>query len=156
LVNQTNVRSVLIFPKCNIGLNRQFTMEKQLRNARNLLHRIILEQRAATEELRSSNKEMEALLDEVLASRSDLRKAHEEIRLEAEPRQPLASLKSWICLIWSAAPAKFWKTDASPSANRCFCACDPSSLGARCERRDPIEQRPSPAEASYPSGNARY
>jgi len=60
-------------------------MEKQLRSARNLLHRIILEQRAATEELRSSNKELEALLEEVLASRSDLRQAYEEIRLEAEP-----------------------------------------------------------------------
>ena len=60
-------------------------MEKQLRSARNLLHRIILEQRAATEELCSSNKELEALLKEVLASRLDLRQACEEIRLEAEP-----------------------------------------------------------------------
>ena len=60
-------------------------MEKQLRSARNLLHRIILEQRAATEELRSTNKELEALLEEILASRSDLRQAYEEIRLEAEP-----------------------------------------------------------------------
>jgi DNA-binding CsgD family transcriptional regulator len=38
-----------------------------------ILERVILEQRAATEELKASNTELERLLEEVLASRSELR-----------------------------------------------------------------------------------
>lgn len=45
----------------------------ELGRARNFLHCVILEQQAATEELRASNEELERLLDEVLASRSELR-----------------------------------------------------------------------------------
>jgi DNA-binding CsgD family transcriptional regulator len=54
-------------------------MEKRPRHrilidaARHVLHYVILEQRAATEELRVNNSELERLLEEMLASRSDLR-----------------------------------------------------------------------------------
>jgi DNA-binding NarL/FixJ family response regulator len=44
-----------------------------LENARSFLSCVILEQRAATEELRANNLELERLLEEVLANRSDLR-----------------------------------------------------------------------------------
>ena len=40
---------------------------------RHVLHCVILEQRAATEELRVNNSELERLLDEMVASRSALR-----------------------------------------------------------------------------------
>jgi len=45
----------------------------QLGKARHFLECVILEQRAATEELRASNRELERLLEEVLATRSELR-----------------------------------------------------------------------------------
>ena len=45
----------------------------QLSKARHFLHCVILEQHAATEELRASNSELERLLEEVLSSRSELR-----------------------------------------------------------------------------------
>jgi DNA-binding CsgD family transcriptional regulator len=54
-------------------------MDKRQRNsgplskARHFLHCVILEQQAATEELRASNSELERLLEEVLTSRSELR-----------------------------------------------------------------------------------
>jgi DNA-binding CsgD family transcriptional regulator len=63
-------------------------MENQLRTARHLLQEVILEQRAATEELRSTTKELEALLEEFLAGRSDLRKTYEEVQLDNEPAEP--------------------------------------------------------------------
>jgi DNA-binding CsgD family transcriptional regulator len=63
-------------------------MENQLRTARHLLQEVIWEQRAATEELRSTTKELEALLEEFLAGRSDLRKTYEEAPLENEPAEP--------------------------------------------------------------------
>jgi DNA-binding NarL/FixJ family response regulator len=44
-----------------------------LGRARHFLHCVILEQRAATEELKASNCELQQLLDEIVASRSDLR-----------------------------------------------------------------------------------
>jgi DNA-binding CsgD family transcriptional regulator len=47
--------------------------KSQLNRARHFLHCVILEQRAATEELKASNSELERLLEEVLVSRSDLR-----------------------------------------------------------------------------------
>src|SRR5436305_4160764 len=46
-------------------------MEK-LDKARHFLECVILEQRAATEELKASNSELERLLEEVLSSRSEL------------------------------------------------------------------------------------
>ena len=54
-------------------------MEKLPRNksplgkARHFLHCVILEQRAATEELKASNRELERLLDDVLSTRTELR-----------------------------------------------------------------------------------
>ncbi len=47
--------------------------KSQINKARHFLHCVILEQRAATEELKASNGELERLLDEVLSSRTDLR-----------------------------------------------------------------------------------
>src|SRR4051812_23830073 len=46
-------------------------MEK-LDKARHFLECVILEQRAATEELKASNSELEGLLEQVLSSRSDV------------------------------------------------------------------------------------
>jgi len=53
-------------------------MDKRQRNtglskARHFLHCVILEQQAATEELRASNSELERLLEEILATRGELR-----------------------------------------------------------------------------------
>jgi DNA-binding NarL/FixJ family response regulator len=45
----------------------------QLGRARHFLHCVILEQRAATEELKASNAELERLLEEILSTRRDLR-----------------------------------------------------------------------------------
>src|SRR5581483_10422325 len=64
------------------------TMEKQTARHLHLLRRIISEQRAATEELRSTNRELEAMLEEVLAGRSDLRKTYEEVQTVDEPPDP--------------------------------------------------------------------
>jgi DNA-binding NarL/FixJ family response regulator len=47
--------------------------QSQLSKARHFLQCVILEQRAATEELRANNSELERLLDEVVSSRSELR-----------------------------------------------------------------------------------
>jgi DNA-binding CsgD family transcriptional regulator len=47
--------------------------KSQLSKARYLLHCAILEQRAATEELRASNSELERLLEAVLAARPELK-----------------------------------------------------------------------------------
>ena len=47
------------------------TTEVELNAARLLLARVILEQRAATEELRASNRELETILKEVLASKPE-------------------------------------------------------------------------------------
>jgi DNA-binding CsgD family transcriptional regulator len=58
---------------------------KQLRGARDCLHRVILEHKAATEELSSSNRELEALLQEVLEVRSDLRTAYEDVVIQEQP-----------------------------------------------------------------------
>lgn len=56
--------------------------DQQLREARQCLHRIILEQRAATEELRSSNRELEALLNELLSAKPELRESYQAAALE--------------------------------------------------------------------------
>jgi DNA-binding NarL/FixJ family response regulator len=51
-----------------------------LGKARDFLHCVILEQRAATEELKASNQELERLLEEILSTRNDLRPmAKEEV-----------------------------------------------------------------------------
>jgi DNA-binding CsgD family transcriptional regulator len=52
--------------------------------ARHFLHCVVLEQRAATEELKASNHELERLLEEILTSRRDLR----SIAAEAEDNDP--------------------------------------------------------------------
>jgi DNA-binding CsgD family transcriptional regulator len=44
-----------------------------LGRARHFLHCVILEQRAATEELQASNRELETLLEDMVSSRSELR-----------------------------------------------------------------------------------
>jgi DNA-binding NarL/FixJ family response regulator len=58
----------------------------ELSKARHFLHCVILEQRAATEELRASNSELERLLEEVLTSRSELRSLPAEHVEEPAPR----------------------------------------------------------------------
>lgn len=69
-------------------------MEKRPRNpqplmaAREILRSVIVEQRAATEELHASNRELGQLLDEVLASRSDLRYLADAEVKATEPLQP--------------------------------------------------------------------
>jgi DNA-binding CsgD family transcriptional regulator len=58
----------------------------ELSKARHFLHCVILEQQAATEELRASNSELERLLEEVLSSRSELRSLLvEDVEEPAEP-----------------------------------------------------------------------
>ena len=46
---------------------------KQIRAARDFLHCVILEQRAATEELKASNQELKSLLDDLVSSRAELK-----------------------------------------------------------------------------------
>src|SRR5262249_19112909 len=59
---------------------------KQIRAAREFLHCVILEQRAATEELKASNRELESLLEDLLSSRTDLKSmAHEDEQPENHP-----------------------------------------------------------------------
>jgi len=58
----------------------------QLGRARHFLECVILEQQAATEELRASNRELQRLLEEVVATRSELRSmAHEDPVQPATP-----------------------------------------------------------------------
>lgn len=59
-----------------------------LGKARSFLSCVILEQRAATEELRASNLELERLLEEVLSKRSDLRDVATKETAESEPLPP--------------------------------------------------------------------
>src|SRR3954451_18861239 len=61
-------------------------MEK-INRARHFLECVILEQRAATEELRASNSELERLLEQVLATRTELRSLASE-DVEESPAQP--------------------------------------------------------------------
>ena len=61
-------------------------MEK-LQKARHFLECVILEQRAATEELKASNSELERLLEEVLSSRSELLSAVLEEADKAPPAE---------------------------------------------------------------------
>jgi DNA-binding CsgD family transcriptional regulator len=71
-------------------------MEKRSRNKSpqgepaHLLHRVMLEQQAATEELRASNSELDRLLEEVLSARNDLRGIAAE-EPGAEPETPETS-----------------------------------------------------------------
>ena len=57
----------------------------QIHKARYLLECVILEQRAATEELKASNCELERLLEDVLTSRHDLRSIPFDEADEAPP-----------------------------------------------------------------------
>ncbi|HSQ05979.1 MAG TPA: LuxR C-terminal-related transcriptional regulator [Burkholderiales bacterium] len=70
-------------------------MEKRQRNkgqlgkARHFLQCVILEQRAAMEELRASNRELERLLEDLLGSRQDLRSvAPDEPETAGQPLRP--------------------------------------------------------------------
>ncbi len=69
------------------------TMEKHTPRHLHLLHRVISEQRAATEELRSTTRELEAILEEILAGRADLRKAYEEDPTPDAPLEPVRPAK---------------------------------------------------------------
>jgi len=60
---------------------------KQVRAARDFLHCVILEQRAATEELKASNRELESLLEDLLSSRQDLRQIADEPEEEPPPHR---------------------------------------------------------------------
>lgn len=66
----------------------------QFGKARHFLHCVVLEQRAATQELKASNQELERLLEEVLSSRTDLRAVAVEDGGDAEwpiPARPVAT-----------------------------------------------------------------
>ncbi len=67
--------------------------DKQLRVARHFLHRVILEQKAATEELTSSNRELQALLEQVLEVRADLRTAYEDVTLTEGGAEPPPAIR---------------------------------------------------------------
>src|SRR3954447_16908578 len=67
-------------------------MEK-LDKARHFLECVILEQRAATEELKASNRELERLLEDVLSSRSELVSLPLEEVDEAPPAQAKSEAK---------------------------------------------------------------
>ena len=81
--------------RCRVRLQIRH-MEKRPRNksqidrARHFLHCVILEQRAATEELKASNSELERLLEEVLSSQTELRSLGAEEAEEA-PAPPTKS-----------------------------------------------------------------
>jgi DNA-binding NarL/FixJ family response regulator len=57
---------------------------KQIRAAREFLHCVILEQRAATEELKASNRELESFLEDLLSSRADLKGMSQEEEAEED------------------------------------------------------------------------
>src|SRR5690349_19703203 len=56
-----------------LHMEKRLGHKSQIGKARHFLHCVILEQRAATEELKASNRELEGLLEEILSSRNDLR-----------------------------------------------------------------------------------
>jgi DNA-binding NarL/FixJ family response regulator len=59
--------------------------KSQIGKARHFLHCVLLEQRAAIEELKASNRELERLLEDILSTRSDLRSAGAEDALADSP-----------------------------------------------------------------------
>lgn len=72
-----------------IDMDKRPRNKKPLGAARDFLHCVIREQRAATQELLASNRELEKLLQEVLATRLDLRDA---VEADAEPDGVVAGL----------------------------------------------------------------
>jgi DNA-binding CsgD family transcriptional regulator len=66
----------------------------QLGKARHFLECVILEQQAATEELRASNRELERLLEEVFASRSELRSLAVDTEEPPPPPRPESTDRS--------------------------------------------------------------
>jgi DNA-binding CsgD family transcriptional regulator len=54
-------------------MDKRIRNTKQIRAARDFLHGVILEQRAATGELKACNCELETLLEELLSGRADLK-----------------------------------------------------------------------------------
>jgi DNA-binding NarL/FixJ family response regulator len=59
-------------------MEKRLRNTKQVRAARDFLHCVILEQRAATEELKASNRELESLLEDLVSSRADLKSIAED------------------------------------------------------------------------------
>ena len=81
--------------------NRPST-EIQLSIARQYLHMVLLEQRAATEELQASNRELAAILEEFLSVRGELRPWSATIQMETVSRTRPIRLsrlrpKTWTC-----------------------------------------------------------
>jgi DNA-binding CsgD family transcriptional regulator len=66
-------------------MERRHRNTKQIRAARDFLHCVILEQRAATEELKASNRELESLLEDLLSSRADLKGTAFDPEEEVQP-----------------------------------------------------------------------
>jgi hypothetical protein len=61
---------------------------KQIRAARDFLHCVILEQRAATEELKASNRELESVLEDLVSSRAELKNLAVDEREEPAAPSP--------------------------------------------------------------------
>jgi DNA-binding CsgD family transcriptional regulator len=77
-------------------MDKRPSTETQLSAARQYLHTVLLEQRAATEELQASNRELAAILEEFLSVRGELRAVvgdHSNgngLSHQADPPQPAA------------------------------------------------------------------
>lgn len=80
----------------DVDMDRGSQNRNPLAAARDFLHCVIQEQKAATEALLASNRELETLLDEVLATRTDLRRMLEaetgSDALPAPRSKPLAGI----------------------------------------------------------------
>ena len=74
-----------------VNMDKRPRNRKPLGAARDLLHRVIRGQKAATEELLATNRELEKLLAEVLAGRADLRDQIEAVEPEDNPSPPKPS-----------------------------------------------------------------
>jgi DNA-binding NarL/FixJ family response regulator len=123
-------------------------MEKRQRNksllakARHFLQCVILEQRAATEELRASNRELEGLLEEILASRNELRSVTPD---EPEPAvQPEFPEHSTTQL----------KREAEEILEKAAAAiCDSMRLRSRSKKiREALRKSPARKEQPLPQG----
>src|SRR4051794_31106442 len=63
-------------------MDKRHSRDKKLGTAHKFLACVIAEQRAATDELEASTKELEAFVEDILASRSELRTALDEAKVE--------------------------------------------------------------------------
>ena len=66
-------------------MEKHLVVKKKIGSARHFLHCVILEHRAAIMELRASTRELEAILNGVIRSREDLKKAFDAGPGDAEP-----------------------------------------------------------------------